>query len=171
MLVANNVVTTTLVSSQNGDDGQPSDIAKALAKKEAEEAEKNRIPTEDEVMVMCGYDPAKADDYSTKEMDEFAKKAIKMNKSLGRTQNAGVGSLEGPDGRNYGRYEPNFVESFFNKRKQNKELNARLAEERARKYDPDYDKKKNQGEKEKQARQDAEPTGLNTVFSRQGKRS
>jgi len=122
-------------------------------------------------MVMCGYDPAKADDYSKKEMDEFAKKAIKMNKSLGRTENAGVGSLEGPDGRNYGRYEPNFVESFFNKRKQNKELNARLAEERARKYDPDYDKKKKQGEKEKQARQDAEPTGLNTVFSRQGKRS
>ena len=149
-----------------GEDGKKSEIAKQLEAEAAAEAEKNKVPTEEEVMIMCGFDPSKQDEYTNKEMDAFAKKAIKMNQSLGRTANGGVGDLTGPDGRNYGRYEPNFVEGFFNKRKENKALKQRMAEERAKKYGVSLDDDK----AKKEERLDQEPTGLGTVFSRQGKR-
>lgn len=154
-----------LLGDGDGDDGQPSDIAKQIAAEEAAQAEKNKIPTEDEIMEMCGYDPSKADEYSKKEMDAFAAKAIKLNKSYGRTENGGVGDLTTDDGRNYGHYEPDFITGFFQKRKEKKEFTKRLAEERAKKYEGAF-----KGKKEKEKREDQEPTGLNTIFSRQGKR-
>ncbi|GMI08986.1 hypothetical protein TrVE_jg11434 [Triparma verrucosa] len=150
---------------EDGENGKQSDIAKMLAKQEAEEAEKNRQPTELEVMIQCGFDPAKGDDYSQKELDQFAMKAIKMNKAMGRTANGGVGDLVDENGQAFGHYEPSMFESFFNKRKQKKELKQRLAEERAKKYGGDVGGKGNSKERE-----DQEPTGLGTVFSRQGPR-
>jgi hypothetical protein len=148
----------------DGDDGKASEVAKLLAAKEAEEAEKNRIPTEEEVMAMVGFDETKVDSYSDKELDAFAKKALAMNKKLGRTANGGVGDLTGPDGRNYGRYEPDLVTGFFQQRAENAKVNAKLAEERAKKYGGDGGGKKDEDGRDNSA------TGLGTVFSRQGKR-
>ncbi len=146
------------------EEDKPSDIAKKLAEEEARKAEAKRIPTEEEIMIMCGFDPAKVDSYSKKEMDAFAKKAIKMNKQYGRTANGGVGDLIGEDGQAYGHYEDDFVTGFFKKRKEKKELAKRLAEERAKKY-------LGESAGKDESREDDEPTGLNTVFSRQGKRN
>jgi len=145
---------------------EQSEIAKAIAKKEREDAEAKAPPTEEEVMIMVGFDPERADDYSRKEMDAFAKKAIAMNKKLGRTENGGVGSLEGPDGKSYGRYEESFVTGFFNKRKQKKELKEKMKEERAKKYGSPKGGKGGAKEEER----DNSPTGLGTVFSRAGPR-
>jgi len=155
-----------MLEDGDGEDGKKSDVAKQLEAEAAAEAEKNRQPTEEEVMIMCGFDPTKADDYTQKEMDNFAKKAIKMNKSLGRTANGGVGDLTGEDGRSYGHYEPDFVTGFFNKRAEANALKKRMAEERAKKYGGEFKDEK----AKKEEREDKEPTGLGTVFSRQGKR-
>ena len=136
-----------------------SDVQIAIEKAEAEERAKHHVPTEDEVMIMVGFDPDKGDDYTNAELDAFSKKAIAMNKTLGRTENGGIGSLEGPDGRNYGRYEPDFITGFFDKRSEKKEFQKKLAADKAAKYGK---------EAEVEPRVDEIPTGLGTVFSREG---
>jgi len=145
-----------------GDGGEEeSEIHKAMREKEEQDKANNALPSEDEVMIMCGYDPAKGDEYSIKEMDAFAKKAIKMNKTLGRTENGGVGSLEGPDGQHYGRYETDFVTGFFDKRKEKNENKKRAKEERAKKF-------ATVGGALEEGGRPSSPTGLGTVFSRAG---
>jgi len=143
----------------DGEDGKESAVHKAMAAKEAEEAERNRVPTEEEVMIMAGWDPSKS--YSNAELDAFSKKALKINKQVGRTANGGVGELSGPNGENYGRYDADPLTKFLDKRKVNKELAARNKASRAEKYAT---------KDEAGGRPDDTPTGLGTVFSRQGKR-
>ena len=147
------------LQGEGGGEEKESAVHKAIAAKEAEEAERNRVPTEHEVMIMAGWDPA--GNYSNKELDAFGKKALKINKTLGRTANGGVGSLTGEHGENYGRYEPDMVTGFFAGRAEAAKVAAMLAGQRAAKY----------GSKAKAGvERDNEPTGLGTVFSRQGKR-